>query len=526
MLSFAAPQFAWMLAIPAAVVVLYLLRRKYVPRQVPSAFLWRKALQDHAANRPLQRLRKNLLLPVQLLAALALALGLMQPCIPGGAAGRTILVFDISGSMQAETNGRTRLDEAKARAEELVRSLPAGEEITVLAAGEDTRQLALGSRDPEEIRQAIASLACEKGGADLEGAISLAEAVRREAEAGARIVVFSDTYVPGSAVTVLNSGTGAENRAVCALNAEEGRVYARVANYGGDCTVTLTCRADGRLAEAKELQIPAGETAGVTFAIPEGTVLAEVAVREADALAADNRAEAAVIRPVRRTVALTDDSLFLESALKVRQDLTVIRISGDDPSGTPADLYITGSNPVIFTLHPEETGFTWGDEKEAQGPLAAENSPLTAGLTLKNVALRSFRPVSGGKAMLRCGTEAAAAYTDTEVIVGFDLHDTNLPLKYDFPVMVQNILDMLIPRQTSDAPAAEEPLMAAQESDVRSVAPDAEGPGSGALPAGGRNLTVWFLAAFLLLLPVEFLLARELWIRSGKTAKGGERHAR
>ena len=118
MIAFAAPQFAWALVIPAAVAALYLLRRKFVPRQVPSAFLWRKALQDRAANRPLQRLRKNLLLPVQLLAALALALGLMQPYIAGGTAGRTILVFDVSGSMLAEEGGRTRLDEAKARAEE------------------------------------------------------------------------------------------------------------------------------------------------------------------------------------------------------------------------------------------------------------------------------------------------------------------------------------------------------------------------------------------------------------------------
>ena len=525
MISFAAPGFAWALVIPAAVVALYLLRRKYLPRQVPSVFLWRKALQDHAANRPLQRLRKNLLLPVQLLAALALALGLMQPYIPGEEAGRTILIFDVSGSMQAQTGGKTRLDEAKTRAEELLRGLPAGEEITVLAAGEETRQLALGSRDREEVRQAIASLKTEKGGADLDRAVSLAEAIRREEEAGARIVVFSDSYVPESTVTAMNSGLGAQNRAIGALTAEEGRVYARIANYGSDCTVTLTCRADGKLAEARELQIPAGETAGVTFTIPEGTVLAEVEIREADALAADNRAQAAVIRPVKRTVALTDDSFFLESALKVRQDLTVVRTSGEDPAGTPADLYVTGSNPVLFTLHPGETEFSWAEEKEALSPLTAVSSPLTAGLTLKNVALRSFRPVSGGKAVLRCGTETAAAYTDTEVIVGFDLHDTNLPLKYDFPVMIQNILDMLIPRLTTEAPETE-PLMPASESDVQRVFPDAEGPGSGTLPRGGRDLTVWFLAAFLALLMIEFLLAREPWIRSGWRVKGGKRHAR
>ena len=78
MLTFAAPQFAWFLAVPAGIVVLYLLRRKYLPRLVPSTFLWRTAVRDHAANKPLQRLRRNLLLPVQFLAALVLALALRR----------------------------------------------------------------------------------------------------------------------------------------------------------------------------------------------------------------------------------------------------------------------------------------------------------------------------------------------------------------------------------------------------------------------------------------------------------------
>ena len=110
------------------------------------------------------------------------------------------------------------------------------------------------------------------------------------------------------------------------------------------------------------------------------------------------------------------------------------------------------------------------------------------------------------------------------MILGFDLHDTNLPLKYDFPVMIQNILDLLIPRRVSDAPETA-PLMTAAESDVRTVAPDAEGPGSGSLPRKGQDLTPWCLAAFLMLLIVEFVLAREVWIRPGKTAGRGRRHA-
>ncbi len=248
MLTFAAPQFALFLAVPAGIVVLYLLRRKYLPRLVPSTFLWQTAVRDHAANKPLQRLRKNLLLPVQFLAALVLALALMQPCLTGGKAARTVMIFDLSAGMQAVSDGRTRLDEAKERAEELLRGLPPGEEITVLSAGAEVRQVLTGSTDREDIRLAVRGLACGRTGADLDRAVSLAEAIRREdPERGTRIVVFSDNYIPPAGIGAVNAGKGAENRGVYALAAEEGSAYARICNYGGDCTLTLYCEADGRL---------------------------------------------------------------------------------------------------------------------------------------------------------------------------------------------------------------------------------------------------------------------------------------
>ena len=123
MMTFLAPEFAWAFLIPAAIAVLYLLRRRYTPRQVPSTFLWRTAIRDHAANKPLQRLRKNLLLPVQFLAALVLALALMQPNLTGGAASRTVMIFDLSASMQTVSDGKSRLETAKDRAEELLQGL-------------------------------------------------------------------------------------------------------------------------------------------------------------------------------------------------------------------------------------------------------------------------------------------------------------------------------------------------------------------------------------------------------------------
>ena len=526
MITFAAPQCVWFLLFPAGIVALYLLRRKYLPKQVPSTFLWKAAIRDHAANKPLQRLRKNLLLPVQFLAALVLALSLMQPNLAGGAASRTVMIFDLSGSMQTVSQGKSRLEEAKDRAEEILRGLPPGEEVTVLAAGGEVRQVLKGSTDREDIRRAIRDLQCGREGADLPKAVSLAEAIRREeTDRGTQIIVFSDTCVPETGITAVNTGRGEENRGVYVLAAEENSAYARLCNFGGTCTVTVSCEADGKLCEAKEVEIPAGETAGVSFSIPEGTVKVEVRIRETDALSADNRAETAVLHSTEQSVALTGDNLFLESALQVRPDLRVIRTSEDLLAETDADLYIYGTSPLIFSRNPLQTVFSWTEEdRETTGTLTAADTPMTEGVTLRNVTLRSCRPLTGGKAAIRAGSDVLAAYTDTEAALGFRLQDSNLPLKYDFPVLVQNILNMLIPRTAAEIPVTEMPMDPA-ESDVRTVAQDTDGGTAAAGTAHGRDLTGLLMGVFLFLLVIEFVLAREPWTRRKAGGKNGKEAA-
>ena len=529
MIHFLSPGFAWALAAPALILVLYLLRRRYLPRQVPSVFLWRKSVKDYAANRPFQKLMKNLLLPLQILAALALALALMRPAIPGGTAGRTVLIFDVSGSMQAETAGRTRLETAKEEALALIRTLPAEEKITVLAAGAETERLAL-SAERGEAEKAVASVTCGRTGADIDRALALADAIAREGEeeTGANVVVYSDTFRRSQAalrggafsLSVVNCGAGEENRAVYSLEAADGQAFARVANYGGNCSASLACEADGVLCDAKEMMIPAGETAGVSFAIPEGARRVRVSLREKDALAADNTAEAAVKQAVSRTVAVTSDSVFLESALRVRPDLTVVRTEKKALASTEADLYILGTSPLIVTrtlpeegYDPEATAFGpfgWDAEETAvtgsPAPVISE-CPLTRGLTMKDVFFRSIRPVSGGRTAAALDGQAVIAYADGMAALGFDLHNSNLPLKYDFPVLIQNMLDWLLPAGTeSDEPA--EALMPLEESDVRMVAPDDAAGELMGRSDRGQELTAILLAAFLVLMLVEMGVAR------------------
>ena len=529
MIRFLSPGFAWALAVPAVILVLYLLRRRFLPQQVPSVFLWRKSIRDYAANRPFQRLMKNLLLPLQILAALALALALMHPAIPGGAAGQTILIFDVSGSMQTQTAGRTRLDAAKEEALKLVRTLPTGEEITILTAGKEPERLAL-SVDREEAEQTIASITCGKDGADTDKALSLADAIARntDKDTGTNVIIYSDDLrrsrisfrSEAFALTIVNCGAGEENRSVYSLEAENGQAFARIANFGEACRVSLTCEADGVLCDARETEIPAGETAGVSFSIPETAKVVRVSLREKDALAADNAAETPVRRAANRKAAVTSDSLFLESALKVRPELTVMRTEESALSSTEADLYILGTSPMIITRKlPEESydpeaktfgPFSWEEETTAvtgSPAVGLMDTPLTKGLTMKNVFFRCIRPTAGGKTAVSLDGKPVIAYTEGTVMLGFDLHDSNLPLKYDFPVLIQNILDWLLPEETAGETDAVAP-MALTESDVRTVAPNDEPEELMERNAQGRELTGILLAVFLFLLLAEMGVSR------------------
>ena len=89
-----------LLAVP--IIAMYLLRLRGSERRVSSTFLWRQIVRDIEANTLWQRLRRNLLLFLQLLALAALVLALARPYFLGvsGILGDLVLVLDASASMQ------------------------------------------------------------------------------------------------------------------------------------------------------------------------------------------------------------------------------------------------------------------------------------------------------------------------------------------------------------------------------------------------------------------------------------------
>ncbi len=586
------PAGLWAFASLAVVITLYILRRKAKRVDVPSLLLWQRTQSAQEASKPFQRLRKQWLLILQLLMAALLAFALMRPAMTGGLHGEIALVIDVSASMQAESAGKSRLKLAVEDALALVDGLTDGDAVTVLTAGSRVGQAITRSTDKQKIKAVLSGLKAENGTGDMDGAVSLAQAMRRDIPA-LSILIYTDSYASSDeGLEIRAVGTEADNWAVlslaCTAQEQELRAFARVASYGAAREVTLECYADGVLCDIRTLHMEAGSQQSAQFTAPLEAQQVSVVITGQDALAADDARYWVAQDPhKRRALLVTEGNVFLEKALALREDLEVFKTTAVDSQGlTGFDLYILdgdcqGFMPeagAILALDPTQD--ILGIHSEAEQKVSSTLrkgvgrgvDAMTKNLLLSDFSLRVYHPLTGGESMLTWGGHTLLATDEQQgrraAVLGFDLHDSNLSMKADFPILMQNLMDYLLPEAVMAVDGAEcgQPLtlalddrtlssqvvtpsgrrlalagqeladtmeigvyrleeeradqgqrttlftlhMPASESDVRSVASSSGGAASGEVGRAGhgQELTVFFLLALLILSLVEWEVSR------------------
>src|SRR5690348_8612093 len=124
--------------IPVAIIALYFLKLRHRPVQVPSTLLWRRSIEDLHVNSLFQRLRRNLLLFLQLLAVLLTMLALAGLRVKGttSVGQRYVLAIDESASMQSRDMAPSRLERAKAQAREIIQKMR-GDDLAMIIAFSD-----------------------------------------------------------------------------------------------------------------------------------------------------------------------------------------------------------------------------------------------------------------------------------------------------------------------------------------------------------------------------------------------------
>jgi len=474
----------------AAIVVLYLLKLRRREQMVSSVMLWRDAVADIQANAPFQKLKKSLLLLLQLLALLVIVFGVSRPFIraKGVSENRIVLILDASASMQSTDVSPSRFDYAKSKALDIVRRMGPGDTMLVITAGAKTRVVASFTSDKRSLQGAISRLKPVDTPCNMRQAMVLAlSLVAGRAAVPPRIVVLSDGLFnpltdlsPGSAkLDFIKVGSRCDNVAITGLDSRktlsgDQQVFVSLSNYSDHSrSFNLELYLQDQLLDIREEQMAPGKAKQEILSNINdagGRVTAKIDCT--DDLAADN--SGSVYLAKRRKLAVlvvSPGNLFLENALNLDPRTDVVRTDS-----LPADFGKRTYDLVVFDrvtppANLPQGGYLLIDTSAAQGPASvgesvsrpqiidsARNHPVTAYVEFNDVRIASaayLKPepwavglVEGsGGPLVVAGSQQGRRF----VQLSFDMLESDFPLHVGFPIFVANCLDWLVPPASAAA---------------------------------------------------------------------------
>jgi hypothetical protein len=171
-----------LLFVPPLLILLYFLKLKRKPLEVPSTFLWKKSIEDLHVNSLFQWLRNNVLLLLQLIVLLSLIYAILAPRLhgAGGAGKHYILMIDNSASMSASDVPGGRLEWAKAEA---IKEIDAASDddvgmLIVFNSRAEIRQSYTSNRTV--LRQRVSDIEATQRTTHIEEALNLADSLANQ----------------------------------------------------------------------------------------------------------------------------------------------------------------------------------------------------------------------------------------------------------------------------------------------------------------------------------------------------------
>ncbi|HET9847921.1 MAG TPA: VWA domain-containing protein [Candidatus Dormibacteraeota bacterium] len=477
-MNFLAPAAAILGLTLPAILALYFLRIRRPTRIVPALHLWPDQIRDRQANVPWQRLRPSWLLFLQLLAAAVLVAAAVQPAVQASAtlARHSIILLDSSASMRATDVTPSRLAEAKRQAGALIDQLGPLDRMTLIGVGSTPRIAASVTGDRDTLHRALDGINPSNGAADLSSALALAAGLVRPGD-DARAYLYSDgiiqplrtSFASGLpfAVEYHRIGVSGENVALTSLtvrtSAQSRAAYLHVQNFGQQShSVTLEWRADGHLVDVRPLSLVSGQSQDLVLPVPSDATAVTAHLSGGDVFALDDSVTAVARTPrAFRVQLVTPGNVFLEQALRLRSDLQidVVAPTAYKPSAAYAMTVFDRFLPPVMpdepsiVIDPPAGSSLAGGASIGIGRVRAADAadPLLTNVDLQDVHVarsQDLRQSTFGRPLITSLQTPLVLVRDEpyrQVLFGFDLHESDLPLRIAFPLLTENLSEWLLP---------------------------------------------------------------------------------
>lgn len=474
------PAGLWLLLGVPILIIIYLIRSQHEDRAVSSTFIWKLSSKFVKKRIPIQRIRRILLFLLQLLLIIGSAFIASKPTFIEGETYDYIVILDSSASMQQkDQDGNTRFDNAKDMIKNLSKEIKKGHTLTLIVASDSPSYSFRQTDSVNEVNLALNNLKCSYGSCNVEEAISLAQEMCDRTDS-AKVFFYTDKeYEQSGNIGIINLSNNEWNVSLEGLTSSQKSDHTQfkgtITSYNMDATVTIGLKIDGKPVDVQVVDLEADVSAEVVFKTEEPVNFdtAEIYIETKDALVDDNSfALCKKNRKKYEVLIVSSSPLYIQRAiesldnckLSIFSSLDDVKLSGYDlyifDSITP-EIYPTDGAIIQFGTKTLPTGLNTGSQYNLINRLSKNNkieSEVFEGLEFSDTVVNGYYSFIGNtdwKMLLYCRTAAVCATMEREngtcvTVFSFDLHDSNLPLKSSFLVLMKNLVEYSIPTMISN----------------------------------------------------------------------------
>jgi hypothetical protein len=370
----------------------------------------------------------------------------------------------------------SRLDEAKRQVGAMIDQLGPSDRMTLITVESRPRIVASVTADHDAMHRALSSVAQTNGQADLSSALLLAAGVARAGE-DARAYLFSDGIVEPLQASLTSGlpfpieyhsiGVSGENVGLTSLvvrtNAQSRAAYLRVHNFGQQSrTFALEWRSDVGLIDVRPLTLAGGQAQDLVLPVPDNAATVTARIDAKDNFSLDDSVTAIARTPRAFHVLLvTPGNIFLEQALRLRNDFQLDVIAPTAYRGTSAyamAIFDRFSPPALpdapfIMVDPPAGSPLAGGAAIGVGRVRASDAgdPLLTNVSLQDVHVARSEDLSAssfGRALITSVQTPLVLVRDEpfrQALFGFDVHESDFPLRLGFPVLMQNLSEWMLP---------------------------------------------------------------------------------
>ncbi len=467
-----------LLCIPVLILI-YILKNKYVEKIVSSTYIWNLSEKFLKKKKPLKKVTDLISLILQVITVLVLSISIAHPVftIPNSAEN-VCFVLDISGSMNINNGSITRFEKGKQKIVELVNSSSNGSTFTLITASKETKVILEKEENKEKVLNKLNEISLDYSSSSLVDALTTIQNYYNEQKIGHTYLITDKTYSSVSNIDLINVSSQEENYALydSKYQIRKGKINisGNLISYESDSVLNINLYLDDKFIVSQEVNVNKMVEKQYSFSLDEQEFSSmKVEITNSDALSLDNSNILYSVgsKNVCSTLIVTGNSTFyVSSILKAIGNVKIEEISPSSYHNQQGyDLYIFDSySPNVLpndgtiwlintskniassgfvvqnsvslkdggkTIYEQEKSSLYNElTKDTKNNSVSINQYMKYGLYREFTTILSINKIP----LIFAGNND---YGNREVVFSFDFQNTDFPLLYDYIVLMRNFLN-------------------------------------------------------------------------------------